>query len=135
MARAPNQPRPDRGNTQIEVKRESVPQAQLPISRGIQIPIGKWHHDPCEPWALNDEGSEGWRRHDEYRRRQSVVRLSRLRSGAFVANAADSDGGIGVEGEVAVRDSFYVSPQVRMTFWVGDSVTGGIRGRHKQGKK
>jgi hypothetical protein len=58
-----------------------VPQSQLPVARGIDIPVGERLHPLLEPRALEDERGEGGRGH--------VVG----RAGTCSARCAGGDGG------------------------------------------
>lgn len=40
-----------------------VPQSQLPVARGIDVPVGERLHPLLQPRPLEDEGGEGGRGH------------------------------------------------------------------------
>lgn len=41
----------------------SVPEAELPVARGIGVPVGQGLDEVAQPRALADEGGQRWGRH------------------------------------------------------------------------
>jgi hypothetical protein len=50
-------------STQCVACEGCVPQSELPVSCGVQVPVGERLHPLLQPWALVDERGEGRRRH------------------------------------------------------------------------